>query len=124
MPSGTFLWGFRDALHNDYTSPPDFNLLLLVGSILIEPIDWVVTGVDVIGDLARGDFGSAAANTALAVLPIAGGWMDDLGDLRYAPDDPPGGGGVPGNSLLPNSSSGTQVHSYGQVSWSTPSLME
>lgn len=57
---------------------PDYTLVVVAAQILLEPIDWVVTGIEVIGDLLEGDYESAAINTGLAILPVAGGWMDDV----------------------------------------------
>jgi hypothetical protein len=57
--------------------PPDYSLLVLVGSILLEPIDWLVTGVEVVQDIQKSDFGSALFNAGLAIAPFASGWMDN-----------------------------------------------
>jgi len=71
----------------------------LAASILIEPVDWVMTGIEVFGNIREGDWGSAAVNTALAMAPFVGGWADDAlsRGVRFAPDEPPGGGGLINN---------------------------
>jgi hypothetical protein len=43
---------------------PDYTLQLLIASILLEPVDWVVTGGEIIGDIASGNWGGALINSA------------------------------------------------------------
>jgi hypothetical protein len=57
---------------------PDEQLLLMVASMVAEPIDWVLTLGEVTQNLRDGDVGSAMLNTALAVTPMLAGWMDDV----------------------------------------------
>lgn len=87
-------------LENTYVPPPppDLNLLAIVASIFLEPVDWVMTGIEVIQDLQQGDYGGAAVNVTLALLPFAGGWMDDAPFIFRAADEGGGGGG----RLVPN----------------------
>jgi len=45
--------------------------LLFTGALLFEPIDWAISGVEAVGHLANGDFGSALGVATLALLPTA-----------------------------------------------------
>lgn len=91
--------------------PADYNGLLFVASVLFEPVDWIVTGVEVVNDLSKGNWGSAALNTGLAIMPFVGGWMDDgLGAILRQADDGSWSGlipfnGVPAQDWLPQNPS-------------------
>jgi hypothetical protein len=63
---------------------PDYTLQLLIASILLEPVDWVVTGGEIIGDIASGNWGGALINSALLILPGVSGQMDNV--IRAADD--------------------------------------
>ncbi|GEM_PF-4982214 len=82
-----------DRLQGTY-EPPDASLLLFVASIFFEPVDWVVTGAEVVSDLMRGDLASAGINATLALLPLVNGRIDNLTDTfrkqrptKWLPDD-------------------------------------
>jgi hypothetical protein len=87
----TLQQAYRGQYEQDMSA--DLRLILMVASIVAEPIDWVVTGVEVIQDVREGDWENALENVILAGVPFAGGWMNDAaGMLRHAPDEPVGGG--------------------------------
>ena len=68
----------------------DHSLLLLLGTIVFEPLDWIVTGVEIVQDIKEGDYASAGINTGLLLFPFVSGSLDNI--IRYAPDEPIGGG--------------------------------
>lgn len=57
---------------------PAANLFLFVASIFIEPVDWIVTGVEMIDAASRGDWGQVVVNGVLAALPFVSGQVDNV----------------------------------------------
>jgi hypothetical protein len=72
--------GLFEAFEGSYDPgpPPMVTLLQMAAGILIDPVDWVMTGIEVIQDIQRGDYGSAALNLTLAVTPFLSGQADEL----------------------------------------------
>ncbi|MDX2138015.1 MAG: hypothetical protein SF123_07960 [Chloroflexota bacterium] len=58
--------------------PPEQALIQIVASIILEPVDWVLTGIDIYHAAARGDWGSVVLNTALALAPGIPGTLDNI----------------------------------------------
>jgi hypothetical protein len=75
-------------LENTY-EPPDFTLLLFAASILFEPLDWGLTGIEIARDVFAGNYLSAAGNFALAIIPGVSGRTDDILDAARRADDLP-----------------------------------
>ncbi|MCY4021355.1 MAG: hypothetical protein OXG39_18250 [Chloroflexi bacterium] len=57
---------------------PDLTLLLFVGSLFFEPLDWVMTAADVAQALEEGDVGGAVLNAFLGLMPFVSSKADDL----------------------------------------------
>lgn len=80
---------------------PDYSLLILAATILFEPIDWIVTGVEIIQDISKGDLGGALGNGVLLALPLFSGRFDDTARFLFDIDERSGPGGL---SALPSGS--------------------
>mgnify|MGYP001329932182 CR=1 FL=1 len=80
----------HSAFENTYRSP-DYSLLLLVASIVCEPADWIITGVEIVQDIRNEDWGNALLNFGLLVTPFVSGSLDDLTDVVRGADDVPTG---------------------------------
>ncbi|MCY4536600.1 MAG: hypothetical protein OXE52_00055 [Chloroflexi bacterium] len=63
---------------------PDLTLLLFVGSLFFEPLDWVLTAADVAEALEEGDVGGAVLNAFLGLMPFVSSKTDDF--IRYGAD--------------------------------------
>ena len=71
-----------DRLQGTYRQPDVLGFLFVMGlTMLVEPVDWVLTTVDVINALSEGDVESAVGNFILGVVPFASSKMDDAFDL-------------------------------------------
>ncbi len=71
-------------LTGTHQPPPDLTLFLFIGSLFFEPLDWVLTAIDVIEAIEEGDLGAALGNAILGLLPFVPGSADDL--IRYGTD--------------------------------------
>jgi hypothetical protein len=69
-----------DAMRGEYDRSiyPDASLLLMVGQILWEPADWVITGIEIRRQLEERDYLGAGVNATLLAAPILGSWVLDL----------------------------------------------
>lgn len=87
-------------LENTYVppTPPDLTLLGIVASMIFEPVDWVMGSIDVLHDLAEGDFAGAAANIVLMAMPLVPYYTDEVAAAVIRPASE--GGGVA--RLLPS----------------------
>ena len=71
-----------DRLQGTYREPDVLGFLFVMGlTMLVEPVDWALTTVDVIDALSEGDIESAIGNFVLGALPFASSKMDDAFDL-------------------------------------------
>ncbi len=67
-----------DRLQGTYREPDVLGFLFVMGlTMLVEPLDWALTTVDVINALSEGDIESAVGNFILGVAPFASSRMDD-----------------------------------------------
>ena len=67
-----------DRLQGTYREPDVLGFLFVMGlTMLVEPLDWVLTTVDVINALSEGDVESAVGNFILGAVPFASSRMDD-----------------------------------------------
>ena len=57
---------------------PDLTLLLFIGSIFFEPLDWILTASDVAAALEEGDVGGVLLNAFLGLAPFVSGKTDDF----------------------------------------------
>ena len=74
-------------LSGTYQSP-DYSLFAFVLSIAFEPVDWVLTGAEVVDAASRGDWGAALIDFLLAAAPFVSGRMDNtIRHLREGGDN-------------------------------------
>ena len=57
---------------------PAADLFRFVASIFIEPVDWLVTGIEMADAARRGDWGLFLVNGVLAALPFVSGRVDNV----------------------------------------------
>ena len=77
---------------------PDLTLLLFVGSLFFEPLDWVMTAADVAAALEEGDVGGAVLNAFLGLMPFVSSKTDDF--IRYGADIVGGAGRAEVDNVL------------------------
>ncbi len=63
-------------LSGTYQSP-DYSLFAFVLSIVFEPVDWVLTGAEVVDAASKGDWGSALIDFLLSIAPFVSGRVDN-----------------------------------------------
>ncbi len=66
---------------------PAADLFLFVASIFIEPVDWLVTGIEMADAARRGDWGLFLVNGVLAALPFVSGKADNLAGSVFGAGD-------------------------------------
>lgn len=66
---------------------PAADLFLFAASIFIEPVDWLVTGVEMADAARRGDWGSFFINGVLAALPFVSGRVDNAAKKAFGVSD-------------------------------------
>ena len=77
---------------------PDLTLLLFIGSMFFEPLDWVMTAADVAQALEEGDVGGAVLNAFLGLMPFVSSKTDDF--IRYGAEIAGGAGRAGVDSVL------------------------
>jgi hypothetical protein len=78
--------GLQQTFQGTYeTALPDLTLLRMTLS-LWEPLDYVLTTQEIAGDIQRQDWGSAAANAFLLIVPGLSGWMDNAARVGNFPE--------------------------------------
>ena len=77
---------------------PDLTLLLFVGSLFFEPLDWELTAADVAEALEEGDVGGAVLNAFLGLMPFVSSKTDDF--IRYGADIVGGAGRAEVDNVL------------------------
>ena len=71
--------GVIDRLQGTFRKPDVVGFLFIMGlSIVFEPVDYVLTAVDVIQALSEGDIESAVGNVILGATPFVSSKLDDL----------------------------------------------
>ena len=63
------------------------DLILFAVSIFIEPVDWIMTGIEMADAAKRGDWGLFIVNGVLAALPFVSGRVDNVAGRVFGASD-------------------------------------